>query len=396
MRQSLNQARAGADVIAPSDMMDGRVGAIREALDREGFLDVQILAYAAKYASAFYGPFRDAVGSSGALKGDKRTYQMDPANSNEALREVELDLAEGADMVMVKPGMPYLDIIRRVKDEFGAPTFAYQVSGEYSMIMAAANNGWLDGDKAMMESLLAFKRAGADGVLTYFAPRAAEKLLARSADAIPGRTDADAVLRARHLRAGLPYRAGGRGRRLCRAPRRFSRQSEQRSPEYLAVNPKGRVPALAADRGILTETPAILAYIAQTYPQAGLAPLADPFAFAQLQAFNAYLCSTVHVAHAHRPRGARWADEPSSLEDMKRKATRNMADCFGLIETKMFAGPWAMGEAYSIADPYLFTIAGWLEGDGVDMARFPRVAEHHARMGERASVRKVLAQEAAA
>ncbi len=179
VRQSLNQARAGADVIAPSDMMDGRVAAIRDALDREGFLDVQILAYAAKYASAFYGPFRDAVGSSGALKGDKRTYQMDPGNSDEALREVELDLAEGADMVMVKPGMPYLDIIRRVKDEFGAPTFAYQVSGEYSMIMAAANNGWLDGDKAMIESLLAFKRAGADGVLTYFAPRAAEKLLAK-------------------------------------------------------------------------------------------------------------------------------------------------------------------------------------------------------------------------
>ena len=179
VRQALNQARAGADVIAPSDMMDGRVGAIRAALDAEGFLDVQILAYAAKFASAFYGPFRDAVGSSGALKGDKRTYQMDPANSDEALREVELDLDEGADMVMVKPGMPYLDIVRRVKDEFGAPTFAYQVSGEYSMIMAAANNGWLDGDKAMMESLIAFKRAGADGVLTYFAPRAAEKLRIR-------------------------------------------------------------------------------------------------------------------------------------------------------------------------------------------------------------------------
>jgi porphobilinogen synthase len=178
VKQSLNQARAGADVIAPSDMMDGRVAAIREALDDEGFLDVQIMAYAAKYASAFYGPFRDAIGSKGALKGDKRTYQMDPANSDEALREVELDLDEGADMVMVKPGMPYLDIIRRVKDEFGAPTFAYQVSGEYSMLMAAANNGWLDGDKAMMESLTAFKRAGADGVLTYFAPRAAEKLKA--------------------------------------------------------------------------------------------------------------------------------------------------------------------------------------------------------------------------
>jgi porphobilinogen synthase len=179
VRQALNQARAGADVIAPSDMMDGRVGAIREALDAEGFLDVQIMAYAAKYASAFYGPFRDALGSAGALKGDKRTYQMDPANSDEALREVALDLEEGADMVMVKPGMPYLDIVRRVKDEFGAPTFAYQVSGEYSMIMAAAQNGWIDGDKAMMESLIAFKRAGADGVLTYFAPRAAEKLRVR-------------------------------------------------------------------------------------------------------------------------------------------------------------------------------------------------------------------------
>jgi porphobilinogen synthase len=178
-RQALIQARAGADVIAPSDMMDGRVGAIREALDAEGFLDVQIMAYAAKYASAFYGPFRDALGSAGALKGGKRTYQMDPANSNEALREVELDLDEGADIVMVKPGMPYLDVIRRVKDEFGAPTFAYQVSGEYSMIMAAAMNGWIDGDKAMMESLIAFKRAGADGVLTYFAPKAAEKLRVR-------------------------------------------------------------------------------------------------------------------------------------------------------------------------------------------------------------------------
>jgi porphobilinogen synthase len=157
-------------------MMDGRVGAIRAALDAEGFIDVQIMAYAAKYASAFYGPFRDAVGSASALKGDKRTYQMDPANTDEALREVELDLAEGADMVMVKPGMPYLDIVRRVKDTFAAPTFAYQVSGEYAMIMAAAQNGWLDGDKAMLESLLAFKRAGADGVLTYFAPRVAEML----------------------------------------------------------------------------------------------------------------------------------------------------------------------------------------------------------------------------
>ena len=180
VRQALVQVEAGCDIIAPSDMMDGRVGAIRAALEKAGHKNTLIMAYAAKYASAFYGPFRDAVGSAGALKGDKRTYQMDPANSDEALREVELDLAEGADMVMVKPGMPYLDIVRRVKDEFGAPTFVYQVSGEYSMIMAAAANGWLDGDKAMMESLIAFKRAGADGVLTYFAPRAAEKLRTRS------------------------------------------------------------------------------------------------------------------------------------------------------------------------------------------------------------------------
>ena len=157
-------------------MMDGRVGAIRQALDEAGLHDVQIMAYAAKYASAFYGPFRDAVGSAKTLTGDKRTYQMDPANTDEALREVALDIAEGADMVMVKPGMPYLDIVRRVKDAFGMPTFAYQVSGEYAMIMAAAQNGWLDGDRAMMESLIAFKRAGADGVLTYFAPMAAEKL----------------------------------------------------------------------------------------------------------------------------------------------------------------------------------------------------------------------------
>jgi porphobilinogen synthase len=178
VRQALVQARAGADVIAPSDMMDGRVGAIRAALDSEGLEDVQILAYAAKYASAFYGPFRDAIGSSGVLKGDKRTYQMDPANSDEAIREVAADLEQGADMVMVKPGLPYLDIVRRVKETFEVPTFVYQVSGEYSMIMAAAQNGWLDGDKAMMESLIAFKRAGADGVLTYFAPRAAEKLRA--------------------------------------------------------------------------------------------------------------------------------------------------------------------------------------------------------------------------
>jgi len=176
VRQALVQADAGCDVIAPSDMMDGRVGAIRSGLDEAGFGDVQIMAYAAKYASVFYGPFRDAVGSKATLTGDKRTYQMDPANSDEALREVELDIAEGADMVMVKPGLPYLDILHRVKATFGMPTFAYQVSGEYAMIAAAAANGWLDGDKAVMESLLAFKRAGADGVLTYFAQQVAEKL----------------------------------------------------------------------------------------------------------------------------------------------------------------------------------------------------------------------------
>ncbi|MDH2355907.1 porphobilinogen synthase [Bradyrhizobium sp. SSUT18] len=179
VRQALVQAEAGCDIIAPSDMMDGRVAAIREGLDHTGLLDVQIMAYAAKYASAFYGPFRDAIGSAKTLTGDKRTYQMDSANTDEALREVELDIAEGADMVMVKPGMPYLDVVRRVKDTFAMPTFAYQVSGEYAMIAAAANNGWLDGDRAMMESLLAFKRAGADGVLSYFAPRVAEKLRAQ-------------------------------------------------------------------------------------------------------------------------------------------------------------------------------------------------------------------------
>ncbi|MES2602960.1 MAG: porphobilinogen synthase [Pseudomonadota bacterium] len=178
VRQALVQAEAGCDIIAPSDMMDGRVAAIRAGLDRAGFGDVQIMAYAAKYASAFYGPFRDAIGSAKTLTGDKRTYQMDSANSDEALREVELDIAEGADMVMVKPGMPYLDIVRRVKDTFAMPTFAYQVSGEYAMIAGAANNGWIDGERAMMESLVAFKRAGADGVLTYFAPAAAEKLKA--------------------------------------------------------------------------------------------------------------------------------------------------------------------------------------------------------------------------
>jgi porphobilinogen synthase len=178
-QQAVCQARAGCDVIAPSDMMDGRVGQIRKALDDAGFDQVAILSYAAKYASAFYGPFRDAVGSAANLgTGDKKTYQMDPANGDEALREVGLDLAEGADMVMVKPGMPYLDIVTRVKQEFRVPTFAYQVSGEYAMLTAAAQNGWLDHDKAMLESLLAFKRAGADGILTYFAPRAA-RLLAK-------------------------------------------------------------------------------------------------------------------------------------------------------------------------------------------------------------------------
>ncbi len=176
VRQALLQAEAGIDVVAPSDMMDGRVSAIRAALDSAGMVHTRIMSYAAKYASGFYVPFRDAVGSGGALKGDKKTYQMDPANSDEALREVAMDLAEGADMVMVKPGLPYLDIVRRVKDHFGVPTFAYQVSGEYAMIAAAANNGWLDRERAVMESLLAFKRAGANGVLTYFAVEAARLL----------------------------------------------------------------------------------------------------------------------------------------------------------------------------------------------------------------------------
>lgn len=176
-RQAIVQAEAGCDVAAPSDMMDGRVGRIRRALDEAGFERVCILAYAAKYASAFYGPFRDAVGSAASLgSGDKRTYQMDAANTDEALREIALDIAEGADMVMVKPGMPYLDVVRRVKDTFHVPTFAYQVSGEYAMICAAAQNGWLDREKAMLESLMAFKRAGADGILTYFAPVAARLL----------------------------------------------------------------------------------------------------------------------------------------------------------------------------------------------------------------------------
>jgi porphobilinogen synthase len=176
-RQAVVQAEAGCDVIAPSDMMDGRVGRIRRALDEAGFDRVSIMSYAAKYASAFYGPFREAVGSAASLAGgDKRTYQMDPANSDEALREVALDIAEGADMVMVKPGMPYLDVVRRVKGRFGVPTFAYQVSGEYAMLCAASLNGWLDRDKAMLESLLAFKRAGADGILTYFALAAGQLL----------------------------------------------------------------------------------------------------------------------------------------------------------------------------------------------------------------------------
>ncbi len=176
VRMALAQAAAGADILGPSDMMDGRIGTIRAALESEGYHKVAILSYTAKYASGFYGPFRDAVGASGALKGDKKTYQMDPGNSDEALRLVERDLNEGADMIMVKPGMPYLDICRRVKDTFGVPTYAYQVSGEYAMIQAAVQNGWLDGEKVMLESLLCFKRAGCDGILTYFAPVAARAM----------------------------------------------------------------------------------------------------------------------------------------------------------------------------------------------------------------------------
>ena len=177
VRQALTQAEAGVDIVGPSDMMDGRIGVMRQALEDKGLIHTRIMAYSAKYASAFYGPFRDAVGSAAALgKADKFTYQMDPANTDEALREVALDIAEGADMVMVKPGMPYLDIVRRVKDEFKVPTYAYQVSGEYAMLKAAALNGWLDHDKVMMESMMAFKRAGADGVLTYFALDIARKL----------------------------------------------------------------------------------------------------------------------------------------------------------------------------------------------------------------------------
>ncbi len=177
VKMAVAQAEAGADIIGPSDMMDGRIGAIRTALEAGGHTNVTIMSYTAKYASSFYGPFRDAVGASGALKGDKKTYQMDPANSDEAMRLVEHDLAEGADMIMVKPGMPYLDVARRVKDRFGVPTFAYQVSGEYAMLTGAAQNGWLNGDAVMLESLLAFKRAGCDGILTYFAPAAAKLLL---------------------------------------------------------------------------------------------------------------------------------------------------------------------------------------------------------------------------
>ncbi|WP_319487118.1 porphobilinogen synthase [uncultured Cohaesibacter sp.] len=175
-RQALVQAEAGSDIIGPSDMMDGRVGAIRETLDNGGFQDTLIMAYTAKYASAFYGPFRDAVGANATLKGDKKTYQMDPSNTDEALLEAELDIKEGADMLMVKPGMPYLDVLARVKDTFSMPTFAYQVSGEYAMLCAAGQNGWLDQERVMWESLLAFKRAGADGILTYFAPTIAEAL----------------------------------------------------------------------------------------------------------------------------------------------------------------------------------------------------------------------------
>jgi porphobilinogen synthase len=180
VKQALLQVEAGCDIIAPSDMMDGRIGAIRTALEKGGHQNTQIMAYSAKYASGFYGPFRDAVGSSATLSGDKKTYQMDPGNSDEAMREVALDLAEGADMVMVKPGMPYLDIVARVKREFGVPTFAYQVSGEYAMIMAACNNGWLDPARIVQEALMCFKRAGADGVLTYFAMDVAKQLKAAS------------------------------------------------------------------------------------------------------------------------------------------------------------------------------------------------------------------------
>ena len=209
-QQALVQAEAGVDIVAPSDMMDGRIGAIRAALEARGRIHTRIMAYSAKYASAFYGPFRDAVGSAANLgKSNKKVYQMDPGNSDEALREVALDIAEGADMVMVKPGMPYLDIVRRVKDEFRVPTFAYQVSGEYAMLKAAAQNGWLDHDAVMMEALLAFKRAGADGVLTYFALDAA-RLLQRRAERAASR-DAHLPRRRRPV-----HRAARRCPRRCR------------------------------------------------------------------------------------------------------------------------------------------------------------------------------------
>jgi glutathione S-transferase len=172
-----------------------------------------------------------------------------------------------------------------------------------------------------------------------------------------------------------------------------TKDGDQRTPEYLAINPKGRVPALVTDRGVLTETPAILAYVAQSYPAAGLAPLDDPFAFAEAQAFNSYLCSTVHVAHAHKHRGYRWADDPAALAEMTRKVPETEAACFQLIEDELFKGPWVMGEAYSVCDAYLFTLAGWLEGDGIDLRRFPKIREHSERMGERPAVRKVLAEE---
>ena len=227
---------------------------------------------------------------------------MDPANSDEALREVELDLEEGADMVMVKPGMPYLDIIRRVKDEFGAPTFAYQVSGEYSMIMAAARNGWLDGEKAMMESLSPSNAP---------APTACSPILRRARRRSSGRITAQGRIGATMftllLRPATCALASHIALEDAGAPYKLHRvdfkAAEQRSASYLAINPKARVPALVDRRGVLTETPAILAFIAQSFPEAKLAPLDDPFAFAELQAFNAYLCSTVHVAHAHRMRG---------------------------------------------------------------------------------------------
>ena len=252
VRQALVQAEAGCDIIAPSDMMDGRVGAIREALDEAGFLDVQIMSYAAKYASAFYGPFRDAIGSAKTLTGDKRTYQMDSANSDEALREVELDIAEGADMVMVKPGMPYLDIVRRVKDTFSMPTFVYQVSGEYAMIAAAANNGWIDGDRAMMESLLGFKRAGADGILTYFAPKAAEKIEGAGYSPV------------------VPANAG------THTPRRCAAICDEADPRVLAIDEPSAYRSPCASQGrrdIVRSAPRILHAVNGRRPLAGARPV---------------------------------------------------------------------------------------------------------------------------